>query len=77
MPEVHTYNSAHVGGWDQEDIGLKPAQGKYFTGFHFQNNYSKMDWRCGSIGRVPALQVTSCFGILKPWIQTPLPQKNS
>jgi hypothetical protein len=26
---------------------------------HLQNNQSKMDWRCGSRGRVPALQVPS------------------
>jgi hypothetical protein len=24
---------------------------------HLQNNLSKMDWRCGSSGTVPALQV--------------------
>jgi hypothetical protein len=26
---------------------------------HLQNNQSKIDWRCGSTGRAPALQVQS------------------
>jgi hypothetical protein len=44
-------------GWDQEDQGLRLAQAKRSQDTHLQNNQSKMNWRCGSSGRVPTLQV--------------------
>jgi hypothetical protein len=54
----HTYNPSYLEGWHWEDRGLRPAQANSLRP-HLQNNQSKMDWRCGSSSRVPALQVRS------------------
>jgi hypothetical protein len=52
--------ASHLGTWEAE-IGRIQAQGQPRQIVpetpHLQNNHSKMDWRCGSRGRVPALQV--------------------
>jgi hypothetical protein len=40
-------------------LGFKTSSGKWFTRPHPQNSQSKMDWRCGSTPRVPAVQVQS------------------
>jgi hypothetical protein len=38
-------------------LWLKDSPGKLFERPHDQNNQIKIDWRCGSSSRVPALQV--------------------
>jgi hypothetical protein len=38
-------------------LQFKPAQTNSSRDPHLQNNQSKMDWRCGSSRRAPALQV--------------------
>jgi hypothetical protein len=47
--------------WEAEirRISLRPAQANSSQDPHQQNNQSKMDWRCGSSGRGPVLQVQS------------------
>jgi hypothetical protein len=53
----HTCNPRYLGGWDWENHGLMPTQANSSWDSYLQNNQSKMDWRYGSNGRVPALQV--------------------
>jgi hypothetical protein len=48
-----------LGGCDREDYGSRPAPANNLQDPYFQNNQSKMDWRCGSRGRAPALQTQS------------------
>jgi hypothetical protein len=46
--------------WEAENgrgSWFKASLGKQFARPHLQNNQSKMDWRCGSSGKAPALQV--------------------
>jgi hypothetical protein len=50
-------NSSFLGGWDQKDCGLRPASTNSLWEPHLQNKQSKMDWRCGSSGKSPTLQV--------------------
>jgi hypothetical protein len=38
---------------------MRLAPEKQFLGPHLQNNQRKMDWRCGSSNRIPALHVQS------------------
>jgi hypothetical protein len=55
---AHTCNPSYLGGGDQEDGVLRPAQAISVRGSpHLQNKHRKMGWRCGSSDRVPALQV--------------------
>jgi hypothetical protein len=56
---AHTYKPNYLGGWNQKDWGLRPAQAKCFQGPISKNNQSQMDWRYGSRNRVPALQAQS------------------
>jgi hypothetical protein len=35
---------------------FEASLGKYFARLYFHNNQSKMNWRCGSSSRAPALQ---------------------
>jgi hypothetical protein len=49
-------NFSYLGGWDQVECGSWSAWAN-FDILHLHNNQSKMDWRCGSTGRVLALQV--------------------
>jgi hypothetical protein len=57
-PVVHTCNPSYLGGWDQEDGNLSSAWAISLWDLSPKNR-SKMDWRCGSSGRQPALQVQS------------------
>jgi hypothetical protein len=47
--------------WEAEirRIQFQASQGKAFPTLHLQNNQTKMEWRYGSSGRKPALQVQS------------------
>jgi hypothetical protein len=56
---AHAYNPSYLGGWNQEDHSSRPAWANSSQDPHLQNNQSKMDWRCGSSGRAPALQERS------------------
>jgi hypothetical protein len=47
---------AHLGRLRWGGLQFETSPGKYFTRPHLQNNQSKVDWRCGSVDRVPALQ---------------------
>jgi hypothetical protein len=50
---VHTYNPSYLGDRDRRISSLRP---------YCKNKLEKIkrtDWRCGSSGRVPALQVQS------------------
>jgi hypothetical protein len=40
---AHTCNPKYLGGWDQEDQVLRPAQENSSEDPHLQNNESKMD----------------------------------
>jgi hypothetical protein len=53
---TYTCNPSYLGGWDQKDHSLRQAWANSSQDPHLQNNQSKMDWRCGSSSRVPALQ---------------------
>jgi hypothetical protein len=70
---VYAYNPNYWGGWDEEDHGLKPALGKQFTRPYLENTYNNkktMGWGSGWGGR--SARVAS----VKPWVQTPMLQKN-
>jgi hypothetical protein len=54
---AHTCNPIYLGGWDQEDRGFTPALANSLQDSCIQNNHSKIDWKCGSSGKAPALQV--------------------
>jgi hypothetical protein len=57
---AHTCNPSYLGNWDWKDRGSRPAwANSSWDPPHLQNNQSKMDWRSGSSGRVPALWVRS------------------
>jgi hypothetical protein len=47
-----------LASWDTEIRRIKVGgqSGQIVLDPHLQNNQSKMDWRCGSSGRTPALQ---------------------
>jgi hypothetical protein len=51
MLVAHSYNPSYVGGWDQEDCGLRPAQATSFQDSISKNNQSKMGYRYDSSGR--------------------------
>jgi hypothetical protein len=53
---THICNPSYLGDWDQEDNGSRLAWANSSWDPHLQNNQSEMDWRCGSIDRVSALQ---------------------
>jgi hypothetical protein len=57
-PVAHTCNPSYLGGWDQEDWGLRQA---WINGFWDYLNQNRMDWRCGLLCRHEALM---------PWVQT-------
>jgi hypothetical protein len=48
-------NPSYLGSSDQEDHGAKPAREKWLARTHHQNKQSKVDWRSGLSGTVPAL----------------------
>jgi hypothetical protein len=52
---AHFCNPSYMRGWDGEDSSS--SLGKSFTRPHLQNKQSKTEWRRGSCGRAPALQV--------------------
>jgi hypothetical protein len=52
---------SYLEGWDWKDDSSRPAWAIHLFDPHLQNNQSKMDWRCGSSGRVPAPLVLSEF----------------
>jgi hypothetical protein len=52
-----------------KDCGSRPVGANSSTDFRFQNNQSKMDWRCDSSITAPALQPQS------PEFQTLIPLK--
>jgi hypothetical protein len=54
---VHTCNPTYLGGRDQENQGSRPEEANSSQDPHLQNNQSKMNRRCGSSGKAPALQV--------------------
>jgi hypothetical protein len=58
MLVAHVSNPSYLGGWDQ-DCESRPAQANSSGDPHLQNNQSKMDERCGSSSRAPAVQVWS------------------
>jgi hypothetical protein len=58
---AHSCNPSYLGEWDGKDHGLRPDRVVFKTPIS-KNNQSKMNWRCGSSVRAPALQV-----------QTPVP----
>jgi hypothetical protein len=66
---AYACNPSFLAGWGLEDCGLRPVWANSLWDSHHQNNQSKMDWRCGSRGRAPALQS------IKHWVQTQVPQK--
>jgi hypothetical protein len=69
LPVAHICKTSSLGGWDQENQGLRLARAdSLWKRLHLQNNQSKMDWRCGSNDKVPALQTQS-------QVQTTVPQK--
>jgi hypothetical protein len=54
---AHTSNPSYLGGRDQEDRGLRPAQANSLWDPPIsKNNQSKIVWRFDSSSRVPALQ---------------------
>jgi hypothetical protein len=57
--QAHAYNLSYLEGWDQENHSSRSAWIDSLRDPHFQNNQSKMNWRCVSSGRVPASQVQS------------------
>jgi hypothetical protein len=59
VPVTHACNPSYMGVWDQEDCGLRPAQANSSWDSNLQNNQSKMEWRCGSSSRTPALRIWS------------------
>jgi hypothetical protein len=52
-------NSSYLGGRDRKDHSSRLAQANISWDPHLQNNQSKMNWRCGSSGGAPSLQVQS------------------
>jgi hypothetical protein len=52
---AYACNPDYLGDWDQEEYVSIPPQTSSLWELHFQNNQTKMDWRYGSRGRVPAL----------------------
>jgi hypothetical protein len=65
---AHACNPSYSGGWDQVDYGLRASPDKWFARSHLQNKQSKMNCRCGSRGRVSALQA---------WSSEPSPTKTN
>jgi hypothetical protein len=55
-PVAHTCNPSYLGGWDQEDHGLNPAEENSSLNPISKNHQSKIEWRCGSRNKAPALQ---------------------
>jgi hypothetical protein len=53
---AHICNLSYLVGWDGEDCGLRPAWANSSQDSIFKITRTKMDWRCGSSSRVPALQ---------------------
>jgi hypothetical protein len=72
VPGDCTCNPSYLGGWAQEDNSSRPAWLNNSQDPHLQNNLSKMGWRYGSHGRVPALLVWSSEFKPSP---TPFPPK--
>jgi hypothetical protein len=55
VPLVHACNPSYLVGWNQEDCVLRPTQANYLQDLNLQNTQSKMDWKCDSSHRLPAL----------------------
>jgi hypothetical protein len=56
---AHTCNPSYSGGRDQEDQGLRPTRANNSQDPICKITRAKMDWRCGSSSRLPALQERS------------------
>jgi hypothetical protein len=59
VPEAYACNPSCLGGWVSEFGSLRLAQANVSWEAHLQTNQSNMDWRCGSGGRMSALQTRS------------------
>jgi hypothetical protein len=58
-PMAHSCNPSYLGGWDQEDWDLRPAQANSSQDPIATITRAKMNWRCGSSSNAPALQARS------------------
>jgi hypothetical protein len=65
-PVTHTCNPSCAGGRDQENCGSRPALA---VRSYLENTQHKKRLSGGSSGK------SSCLGRMRPWIQTPVPQK--
>jgi hypothetical protein len=54
-----TCNPSYLGSYNWEDRDYRPVQASSSRGPHLQNNQRKIEWRCSSSDRAPALQVLS------------------
>jgi hypothetical protein len=46
-PVAQAWSLSYLGGWDQKDNDLRPAQANSALDHHLQNNQNKMDCWCG------------------------------
>jgi hypothetical protein len=59
VPVPYACNPSYLEDWGWECLSSRPAQANSFWDLISKTTRTKMDWRCGTSGRAPALQMGS------------------